>query len=134
MIDHNGEPVYSSHAQGVHGSGGRAFSAAQYQRVVHVLQQYPDRSWKVADLTDATGVPGRTVREIVSQADGAAFVLGGDATKGYRLAVNAEDALRATLRLASQAQRMTERVRRRDALSRKMWKEANNAQLPLIEV
>lgn len=96
-------------AQGIHGSGARSFDDDQYRRVVEAIRR---GSGTVEQITLATGVPGRTVREIVSAADGVDILLGGDGN-GYRLAETREDSERLSSRLESQAQRMYARVARR---------------------
>lgn len=68
----------------------------------------------VEALAQRTGVSGRTVREIVSAADGVDFLLGGEGN-GYQLADTPADARRLSARLGSQAARMQARLARRTA-------------------
>jgi hypothetical protein len=101
-------------AHGVHGSGQRTFSAEQYNLVVAVIAGLRSgQTITVEEVASKTGVQGRAVREIISTADGHAFLLGGDGNGGYQLATYLEDAARITARLESQAKRMLERVNRR---------------------
>lgn len=104
-------------SQGVHGSGGRNYSPGQYTAVVRMIAGLAEGEVvTVEDVASQTGVPGRTVREIVSAADGVEFLLGGDG-QGYRLATSQADAERLTQRHASQARRMFERSQRRDRMA-----------------
>ncbi len=105
-------------SQGIHGSGARQYTARQYAEIVRLIQaEAGRRSLTVKELSDRTGISGRTVREIVSNADGDAFLIGGDSNDGYRLASCRSDAERSTARMESQMVRMRERVRRRRALA-----------------
>jgi hypothetical protein len=100
-------------AHGIHGDGHRAYTDAQFAVVVaQILQLAPGETVTVEQLSQRTGVPGRTVREIVSCADGEDILLGGDGA-GYQRADTAQDAQRLTNRLQSQIQRMLQRVARR---------------------
>jgi hypothetical protein len=102
----------SLRSQGTHGSGRRDFDPRQYRRVVDMITAMDNETLTVEDVSRETGVPGRAVREIVSQADGVEFLLGGDGN-GYRLATDAADAARLTQRFLSQAGKMHERAGRR---------------------
>ena len=110
-------------SQGVHGSGGRGYSPAQYAAVVEAVKRVGGygEALTVERISDATGIAGRTVREVLSAADGVDVLLGGDG-QGYRLAADPSDAERLTLRYESQLRRMAERVERRRAWSR--WSDA----------
>jgi len=107
-------------AQGVHGVGSGTYSDAEYQRVVDAFRR---AEWPVtvADLHAASGVPGRTVRQIMSDADGVEFVLGGTGSDGYRPAADPADARRLSQRFSSQVVKMMDRLARRDALARTLW-------------
>lgn len=112
--------TYVTRSQGVHGSGARAYSPEQYQRVVGVILALPDgEAITVEALSAKTGISGRSVREIVSQADGVDFLLGGEGN-GYRRALTAADARRLTARYESQAKRMQERSERRAAMATRL--------------
>lgn len=124
---------WASRSQGVHGQGSRTYKAADYQRVVQALRRLPEgRVVTVVELSQMSGVAGRAVRNIISDADGVDLLLGGDGNGGYQLARSAGEAERLTLRLASQANRMSQRVRRRSDMARGLFKEADNVQLPLV--
>ena len=100
-------------AQGVHGAGWRDYTPEQYTRVVEAVRRDgAAAAVTVAQVSEATGIPGRTVREIVSDADGVEFVLGGSGN-GYQIATSPADAERITARILSQASRMRDRARRR---------------------
>lgn len=105
----------ATRGQGVHGSGGRDYSPAQYRLVVDAIKAIPDGHAVTVELvSNATGVPGRTVREVISAADGVDILLGGEGN-GYRRATCPSDAERLTRRYESQVRRMAERVERRRA-------------------
>jgi len=72
----------------------------------------------VEDLAAQTGIPGRTIRAIVSEADGVEFCVGGG-DEGLYLAESFEEAEGMTGRLFSQAMRMRERAQRRLEYARK---------------
>lgn len=108
--------------QGIHGAGKRSYEPEQYRAVVDLIRALGEgETLTVADVSRRTGVGGRTVREIVSAADGRAFLLGGDGNSGYRLAGSSEDAAQLTRRYTSQAQRMTERLLRRWQMGLRMY-------------
>ena len=113
-------------SQGVHGSGGRSFSPEQEARVLDCLTAWfevSDEPVTVEQLSAATAVPGRTVREIVSRADGVSFLLGGDGARGYQLASDALDARRYSARIESQARTMEARSSRRLDMTRRVFGE-----------
>lgn len=107
------------------GRGSREFTQAQYEAVkkyllsacvgmagLHTTEQ----------LSANTGVEGRTVREIISQLDGMELLLGYLDKKGYFVAETQDEAEHYTGRLASQAQRMLERVIRRRRFAERLPK------------
>lgn len=96
-------------SQGVHGSGSRDYRPQQVAPVVAALL---DGCATVAAISARTGIPGRTVRTIISDHDGGDFLLGGDGN-GYQLAGAAQDAERLTRRLQHQVDNMTRRIVRR---------------------
>lgn len=106
--------TYQSRSQGTHGSGARDFDPRQYQAVVKLIKDMKpgEDCLTVDEISSWLNVPGRTVREIVSRADGVEFLLGGDGN-AYRLATDAADAARLTHRFLSQAGKMHERAGRR---------------------
>lgn len=107
-------------AQGVHGVGSGTYSDAEYQRVVEAFRR---AEWPVtvAGLHAASGVPGRTVRQIMSDADGVEFILGGTGSDGYRPAADPADARRLSQRFSSQVGKMTARLVRRERLTFDTW-------------
>lgn len=106
-------------AQGVHGVGSAEYSQDQYVRVVAAFlgQAGPVTALELHRLT---GVPGLTVRQIMSAADGVDFLLGGSGADGYRRASSPEDAARLTARFRSQIGRMAARAERRQAFVERM--------------
>jgi len=109
-------PHFHSRAQGVHGAGNRGYNVDQYKAVVRtMLAAEPGTVLTVEQLSAATGVPGRAIREILSKADGVDVILGGDGNAGYKVAVSRADAERMTSRLGSQVKTMADRLARRKA-------------------
>jgi len=95
------------------GSGSREYTPGEYQRVVSFMANLAG-STTYEQVAQATGVGGRTVRAVLSAADGVVFVLSieGD---GVSLATSQDEAEHATRRLHSQARAMVERAERREA-------------------
>lgn len=106
----------SIRTQGIHGTGRRDFTPAQEMAVVAAII---GGAKNVEAVTARTGVAGRTVREIVSAADGNHFCLGGSGN-GYALANDATEAQRLTARLQSQVNRMQSRIDRRLAFAQRL--------------
>src|SRR5689334_14785934 len=100
-------------AQGVHGVGSAEYGDDEYRRVVAAFLAHRG-SVTAAQLHLETGVPGLTLRQIMSAADGVDFLLGGSGADGYRRAETAEDANRLTERFASQVGKMSARILRRE--------------------
>lgn len=99
------------------GSGSRDYEEGEYRRVVEAMRSWhvgPAGAVKREDLSREVNVEGRTVRSILSEADGVEFVLG-DGDDGTFVAETAEDAESATRRLESQARKMQARASRRRA-------------------
>src|SRR5262245_57317864 len=95
--------------------GSREYSSDEYSKVVQSLRD-AICSLNTDELAKITGIPGRTVRAVISAADGVEFVLaGGD--EGYRIAARAEETDALNARLESQARKMLERVARRKAFT-----------------
>jgi hypothetical protein len=105
-------------SQGVHGSGGKTYTGEQYRRVVDALLAATE-PMTVEELSEATYVGGRTIRAIVSDADGVDFLLGGNSDKGYILAKAAWEADRIDKRMSSQIAKMCDRRSRRREYARK---------------
>lgn len=103
-----------SRGHGVHGEGAVDYTPQQARRVLADLAVYEGahRRTTVEQISERTGVAGRTVRQILSDADGVTVLLAGD-DAGVYVAAYAEDADRLTRRLESQARRMNERAERR---------------------
>lgn len=99
-------------AQGIHGSGGRGYDWRDLAVVRDILSHTtPRAALTVEDIHLATGVLGRTVRQIVSDIDGLDFLLGG--TDGYFVSEYQEDAAPLTHALQSQVDTMRFRLDRR---------------------
>lgn len=101
-------------AQGVHGAGGRTYTAAQGRSLSAALKLHegPTQAVTVEELAMATGVNGRAVRQFLSDYDGVWFLLGGG-DDGYFVCEWADDGDGFTRRVASQIKTMQERVDRR---------------------
>src|SRR5690348_10133380 len=108
--------------QGGHGAGGSEYSEAEYRRVVSNILAHPTRR-TAEEISLATRVDGRTIRAIVSDADGVEFVL--TLGEGIGVATCTDEAHEGTRRLRSQATKMLERAARRDG-----WAQAN---LPTLQ-
>lgn len=103
----------TSLAQGLHGSGSREYDWRQSEPVLAAIRNASHGApVTVEDLVAHTGVAGRTIRQILSDADGVHLLLGGGA--GYFIAEFADDADSLTNALKSQIATMTARVERRD--------------------
>lgn len=99
-------------AQGIHGSGGRTYDVRELTLVrAMLLGTTRDAPLTVEEIHLATGVPGRTVRQIVSDIDGVDFLLGG--TDGYFVCEYLEDGAALTHSLRSQVDTMHGRLERR---------------------
>lgn len=95
------------------GQGSREYTPEEYRRVVAHLRRNGQEVVRYEDLSRELGVLGRTLRAILSDADGVEFVLlTGDA--GVACAGWLEEAERGTARMRSQARRMLERAERRE--------------------
>lgn len=103
-------------------SGSRVYSPADRAHVIAVFNRLVRTGGTpipVDALAATTGRPGRTVRQIMVDADGVEFLLkGGD--KGYDVAKTYEEAKPYIARLKSQATTMLERVHRVEAYARRM--------------
>lgn len=106
-------------AQGVHGVGSAEYDPAQYALVVRTFKRLAAHGPVTAlALHQATGVPGLTLRQIMSAADGVDFLLGGSGAVGYQLASDAAEATRLTQRFGSQVRKMAGRIQRRRRMAR----------------
>lgn len=93
--------------------GRRDYTLGQeYQVVEAILSRGPDAPITVARLAEVLGMDGRTVRQIVSDNDGVAYLLGGG-DEGYYACPFADDGEEMTARLANQAATLRARVDRR---------------------
>lgn len=101
--------------------GSRDYDNQQHDRVIAAFHQLcrNGNAIQVEDLAHMSRVPGRTVRQIMTDADGVEFLLGGG-DEGYRIAEWQEDAAVLTRRLRSQAFTLMERVQRREQAERNM--------------
>jgi len=98
--------------QGIHGSGGRLYDWRELNAVKSTLLTTEiRRPLTVAQIDDLTHIPGRTVRQIVSDLDAIEFMLGG--TRGYFVAEYLEDTESLTRALQSQYDSMGRRLERR---------------------
>jgi hypothetical protein len=101
-------------AQGLHGAGSREYDSRQASHVLEAIHSSTGRgeSLTVEDLVARTDVPGRTVRAILSDADGVELLLGSAA--GYFVCEFADDGDPLTRSLRSQIAAMSARVERRE--------------------
>lgn len=105
------------------GAGSREYTPAEYSSVVRVMIEHhrgPENRMTYETLLathgELAGIGGRTLRAILSAADGVAFVLAsGDA--GVFVAETWSQAEPYTRRLLSQARRMADRAERRRQLA-----------------
>jgi len=110
---------YATRAQGVHGSGARSYKPEQAERVrLILLNECVGRLNKMTaeTLADRVGLPGRALRDVISDLEKAGRVLTnfGD---GYFVCETVEEAEESTHRLRSQVRNMTERIDARDRMS-----------------
>ena len=100
-------------------SGSRDYDANVRSKVIGAFLQMTQaahgKGIQVDDLAARAGVPGRTVRQIMTDADGVDFVLGGG-DDGYRVAEYREDASALDRRLLNQAKTIMVRLERRESL------------------
>jgi hypothetical protein len=100
-------------AQALHGSGSRDYDWRQAEQVLAVIHGVRRAApLTVSDLVARTVVPGRTVRQILSDADGEQLLLG--AATGYFDCDVADDGDSLTAAFRSQRATMSARVDRRD--------------------
>ncbi len=103
-------------AQGIHGSGGRLYDWRQLAAVrAAVLATARGQALTVESIVDATGIHGRTIRQILSDIDGLDFLLGG--TDGYFVCEYADESFGLTHMLQSQVETMHRRLARRTAFA-----------------
>lgn len=103
-------------AQGVHGDGGRSYTAGQGRALSAVLQQHVGcrNATTVEALSDVTGVGGRAVRQFLSDYDGVWFLIGGG-DDGYYVCEWADEAAAFSRRIRSQVKTMQDRLCRRES-------------------
>jgi len=97
------------------GQGSREYTDDQWAAVVGTMKgRHIGPVFRITTeaLAAETDVPGRTIRAILSDADGAEFCLGGG-DDGLYIAESYEETTSITGRLFSQASRMRERAQRR---------------------
>jgi DNA-binding transcriptional MerR regulator len=98
--------------------GSREYTPADLRRVLSAIEpcRGQNKGTSLNDLSVATRVGGRALRQILSDIDGSAFVIGFDGDNVF-IAVTAEETYRMTNRLKSQAREMLNRAERREALA-----------------
>lgn len=94
-------------------TGSREFTPDQRREVLQTLSEMSDggKFVRAEDLTDLTGVGGRTIRAIVNAASGRDLVIL-TTDLGYKIAETYEEVNRSARRHFSQAARMRERAER----------------------
>ena len=98
---------------GISGSGKRGYTEAQYWIVVDCIKANAVEGITVSDVARKTGISGRTLRDIVSDADGREFVLGGAGNK-YRVAFDMLSVKRLHMRWRASMKTLNLRIIRRD--------------------
>jgi hypothetical protein len=106
--------------------GSREYDDATRDKVLHAFMRLvgKGKGVQVEDLAIASGVPGRTCRQVMADHDSAPLngivlvLTGGD--DGYELATYAEDMDVLTKRLRAQALSLMERVQRREAAAKSL--------------
>ncbi len=103
---------------GAQASGGREYSAMDYQRVVRELRQFTGRTHAVRteDFVRSASLAGlepRTIRAILSDADGTDLVIVEDEGGTIFVAEYADETEAKTHRLLAQAKSLAERAERR---------------------
>jgi hypothetical protein len=96
-------------------AGASVYHGDEYRRVVAYLaeQDCPERARLVEELARLTRLESRTVRAIISDADGAIGVVAFTERNAVYLAQSAEEAERYTRKLEAQIATMASRVARR---------------------
>lgn len=97
-------------------SGSRDYDDKQHDRVISTFKHMCSIGAvpvQAEELARICGMGGRTVRQIITDADGIEFLLGGG-DDGYSIATYREDAAALTRRIKAQAMTMLERVQRRE--------------------
>ena len=101
-------------AHGLYGSGPRTYTDAEYDRVVSYFLSVCIEATTIEQVALATGLGGRTVRAVLSEADGREFLMGGNDVGVFMCDHGDHDAAeRWSARLRSQITRMTDRLARR---------------------
>lgn len=105
-------------------SGSREYDEKAHDRVIATfthLCSIGAAPVQAEDLARMCGMGGRTVRQILADADGIEFLLAGS-DDGYAIAEFAEQAESFTRRIKAQAFTMMERVRRREDAQEKLFR------------
>lgn len=118
MQSRPGTGVNVDRAQGIHGNGGRSYTAAQGRTLSERLKTHVGKAnpTTVEQLSDATGVGGRAVRQFLSDYDGVWFLLGGG-DDGYFICEFADEGSGFTHRIQSQVRTMQDRLSRRNGFA-----------------
>ncbi len=99
--------------------GPRNYELAERERVLTTMAtaQGEDKALAIDVIASLTGLEARTVRAILSEADGVAFVLAYTDDQRVYLAQWREEADRYTTKLEAQVRTMRDRMTRRSTLS-----------------
>ena len=100
--------------------GQREFTAREYEKAVREMRVYhtgKDNGAPMEDIAIASGLPNRTLRAVLSAADGVEFVLGDDGEGNYFVAQYADETEHHTRKLLAQARSYRERAERRATMA-----------------
>lgn len=112
-------------AQGIHGTGTTRYTAVERNFVIAcvIAGTIHNTPVTVADIAEATGLRGNTIRKIMSDADGVDLLLGGTGN-GYIVSSIVEGGAQLTQRLESQVAAMQARIDRRKLYAATMGAKA----------
>lgn len=130
MVQVAPESVFFTPAQGIHGQGGRGYHLSQTIRLLQIMEATNRRRRiTVEQIALRLGIGGRTVRQMLYDLDGLAFLLG-ERHDGVFVCTFADEADRLSRRLQAQVTSMQSRLARRQRFARDMARQ----QLPLWSV
>lgn len=110
-------------AQGIHGQGGRAYRLSQTIRLLQIMERTSRKQRiTVEQIALQLGLGGRTVRQMLYDLDGVAFLLG-ERQDGVFVCTYADEADRLTRRLSAQVKSMQVRIERRQIFSLRMTRQ-----------
>jgi hypothetical protein len=108
--------------QGIHGHGGRSYSAAQGRAIAELLQQHTGQRMAISieSMSMLLDIPdGRAIRQFLSDYDGVLFLLG-ESKGGYFMCDIADDAESYSRRARRQVASMQARIDRREQYAKNL--------------